>query len=105
MDVPGIGTRELGRMETHLVPLPSDAGHFKIFPCDANVFVLDACSLVRVIGGGEVFAKVETLFSLCVARSSLLEVLEEGDQNEGSMIGLGLSCPRSQGSKGRVAPA
>jgi hypothetical protein len=39
--------------------------------------VLDACSLVLVIGGGEAFVKVETLFSLCVVRSGLLDVLEK----------------------------
>ena len=58
-----------------LVVLPADPNHFKIVPCDTDMLVLDACCLCGVVGGGEVFAKVKTLFVLGL--SAILEVLGE----------------------------
>ena len=52
--------------KVYLVVFAPDSSDLKIFPCDANVLVFDASCLICVVGGGEVFAKVETFLGLDV---------------------------------------
>ena len=66
-----------------LVVFPSVSNHFEIVPCNADVLVFDACSLGGVIGGGKVFAKVETLFSLDIDIGVFLDVLGKALRLEG----------------------
>lgn len=58
----------------------------KILPSDTDVLMFDTGPLIRVVGRGEIFTKVERFFGL---RHCLLEILPCSGVNRGARAGVG----------------